>query len=174
MAPFTLSQAALPNRSLFYYQATPKVVSGRFLSKTEWYFWRHKYRARVACNVADEFSPRGICPHLFVKEARAWGDLFWEDINKADESTEEIQGYCRKCPTYYTIQTEGDAARVRAYYDFGAQEHPVNRFWAAHTTQSVRLRRYIDPWKIKYAFDHPTEESVVEDPELSDSDSDSD
>ncbi|KAE9572591.1 hypothetical protein CGMCC3_g11174 [Colletotrichum fructicola] len=169
MAPFTLSEAALPNRSLFYYQATPKVVSGRFLLKTEWYFWRHKYQLQVACNVAAEFCPRGICPHLFVPNYDFPGDSsFHNNINKTCTSTEEIQDYCHFCPTYYTIQADGDAARVCAYYDFDAQEHPMNKFWAAHTTKKVGVTRYYDSWKIKYSFDHPTEEGVIEEPELSD------
>ncbi|KAH0419555.1 hypothetical protein CcaCcLH18_14361 [Colletotrichum camelliae] len=168
MAPFTLNKGALLNRSLYRYQATPKVVCGRFLLKTEWTFQRHNHE-RVVLDVLDEFSTKGICSHLFVNSDSSWmkrscrGHRFMNDdfshpsfernIRKAENARGGTRGYCRDCQTYYTIRIDKDAAIVCAYYDLGGTESPLSSLWEAHSERHRWVRKRNAPRVAKDLFE---------------------
>ncbi|KAK1853514.1 f-box domain containing protein [Colletotrichum chrysophilum] len=167
MAPFTLRKGALMNRSLHRYQATPKVVNGRFLLKTEWTFQRHNYE-RVVLDVLDEFCAGGICSHLFVSPDWSWmkricrgnrlnysyfSDISFErNIRKAENARKETRGYCRNCHTYYTIRIDKDAAIVCAYCDLGGSGN-VRSLWEAHSKEYRWVRKPGPPRATKDLFE---------------------
>ncbi|KAL3304774.1 hypothetical protein RB213_015706 [Colletotrichum asianum] len=167
MAPFTLKKGALMNRSLHRYQATPKVVNGRFLLKTEWMFQRHNYE-RVVLDVLDEFCAGGVCSHLFVSPDWSWmkricrgnrlnysyfSDISFErNIRKAENARKETRGYCRDCHTYYMIRIDKDAAIVCAYHDLGGSGN-VRSLWEAHSKEYRWVRKSGPPRATKDLFE---------------------